>query len=40
MLKKLELSEKNHFKLKQYCNKIKIDFISTPYDLQSLKFFN
>ena len=38
MLKKLELSEKNHFKLKQYCNRIKIDFISTPYDLQSLKF--
>ena len=38
MLKKLELSEKNHLKLKEYCKKIKIDFISTPYDLQSLKF--
>lgn len=38
MLKKLELSEENHLKLKKYCEKIKIDFISTPYDLQSLKF--
>ncbi len=38
MLKKLELSEKNHLKLKKYCEKIRIDFISTPYDLQSLKF--
>ena len=38
MLKKLELNEKNHLKLKEYCEKIKIDFISTPYDLQSLKF--
>ena len=38
MLKKLELSEINHFKLKNYCKKNKIDFISTPYDLQSLNF--
>ncbi len=38
MLKKLELSEKNHVLLKKFCNKTKIDFISTPYDLESLKF--
>jgi len=38
MLKKLELSEKNHIILKKFCKKNKIDFISTPYDLESLKF--
>jgi len=38
MLKKLELSEKNHFILKKFCNKNKIEFISTPYSLSSIKF--
>ena len=38
MLKKLELSEKNHIVLKRFCKIKKIEFISTPYDLESLKF--
>ena len=36
MLKKCELNEQDHLKLKKYCNK-KIDFISTPYDIESAK---
>ena len=40
MLKKLELSENNHKILFRYCRKKKIDFISTPYDLESAKFLN
>lgn len=38
MLKKLELSEKDHIILKKYCDKRKIEFISTPYDIESAKF--
>ena len=38
MLKKLELSEENHLKLHFYAKKIKIDFLSTPYDVESAKF--
>ena len=38
MLKKLELSYDDHYKLFNYCKKIKIDFISTPYDIDSAKF--
>ena len=38
MLKKLELSYEDHFKLKEYCKKINIVFISTPYDIESAKF--
>ncbi len=40
MLKKLELSEKDQKKLFLFCNKIKIDFISTPFDVQSAMFLN
>ncbi len=40
MLKKLELSEKNHRLLKNYCDTQKIEFISTPYDLNSAIFLN
>lgn len=40
MLKKLELSEKNHRLLKNYCDIHKIEFISTPYDLNSAIFLN
>ncbi len=40
MLKKLELKEKDHVMLKKYCNKKKIDFISTAYDVDSAKFLN
>ncbi|MDC6477653.1 N-acetylneuraminate synthase family protein [Candidatus Pelagibacter sp.] len=38
MLKKLELSKKDHLILKNYCEKKKIEFISTPYDIESAKF--
>ena len=37
MLKKLELSKADHRYLISYCKK-KIDFISTPYDVESAKF--
>ena len=40
MLKKLELKEKDHILLKNYCHKKKIDFISTAYDIESAKFLN
>lgn len=38
MLKKLELSEEAHVKLKQICDQLKIDFLSTPFDNESLDF--
>lgn len=38
MLEKLELSEKQHIVLKDYCDEIGIDFISTPYDPESVDF--
>ena len=37
MLKQNELSESNHIKLIKYCKKKKIEFISTPYDMESAK---
>lgn len=40
MIKFLELSEKNHYILRNFCKKKKIDFLSTPYDLESAKFLN
>jgi len=40
MLKKLELNEKDHKYLLTYCKKKGIDFISTPYDVESAKFLN
>lgn len=38
MLKKLELSRDDHFKLLCYCSQKKIDFISSPFDESSLDF--
>ena len=38
MIKKLELKKKDFIYLKKYCDKKKIEFISTPYDLESAKF--
>ena len=40
MLKQLELSEKNHFDLFQHAIKNNIQFLSTPFDFQSLKLLN
>lgn len=36
MLKKLELSEEDHLTLINYCNEKGIDFLSTPFDLESV----
>nr|EMN20693.1 N-acetylneuraminate synthase [Leptospira santarosai serovar Arenal str. MAVJ 401] len=38
MLKKLELTQENHKILIEYCKKKNIEFLSTPFDSQSLKF--
>lgn len=38
MLKKLELSNSQHFELVQYCNNKNISFFSTAFDLESLIF--
>lgn len=38
MLKRLELAPKDFLTLKVYCRKKRIDFLSTPFDLESLKF--
>lgn len=38
MLKKYELSKFDHENLLNYSNKLKIDFISTPFDIESMKF--
>ena len=40
MIKKLELKRKDHYTLKEYSEKLGLDFISTPYDLESAKFLN
>jgi len=38
MIKKLELKRKDHLYLKEYSEKVDIDFFSTPYDIESAKF--
>jgi N-acetylneuraminate synthase len=38
MLKKLELKSKDYFELKKLCRKLKIGFLSSPFDSQSLSF--
>ncbi len=40
MLRDLQLSEENHFILKDYCVRNNIMFLSTPYDVESAKFLN
>lgn len=40
MLKKLELSYEDFSKLSAYCSDKKIEFISTPFDLESAEFLN
>lgn len=37
MLKKYELNESDYYELKELCKKEKIDFLSTPFDLESIK---
>ena len=38
MLRKLELSEKNHIKLKKYCKKKNIEFLSSGFDITDILF--
>lgn len=38
MIKKLEFSKDDHIKALAYCEEIGIDFISTPYDVESVSF--
>lgn len=38
MLKGLELSKKDFALIKKYCDEIRIDFLSTPFDLDSIHF--
>lgn len=38
MLRRLELSHENHFKIKDYCEQKKIEFMSTAFDMESLDF--
>lgn len=40
MIKKLELGFDEHIHLKDYCDNVGVDFLSTPYDIQSAKFLN
>jgi N,N'-diacetyllegionaminate synthase len=40
MIKKLELSRQNHHFIKEYCDQLGIEFLSTPYDLVSARFLN
>ena len=40
MLKQLELSKDDHQRLFEHCAKRKIEFISTPYDINSADFLN
>ena len=40
LLQRLELSYKDHIVLKKYCKKLKIEFMSTAFDLKSLELLN
>jgi N,N'-diacetyllegionaminate synthase len=40
MIKSLELKREDHFLLKSYCQSAGIEFISTPYDVESAKFLH
>ena len=40
MLKKFELSEKDHFVLIKYCKKKNIRFLSSPFSIESFDFLN
>lgn len=40
MLKRLELSYDEFFSLKEYCDKVGICFLSTPFDIDSIHFLN
>lgn len=40
MLRRLQLSRSDHIELKLFCDRIGIEFLSTPYDIPSAKFLS
>lgn len=40
MLKRLELTQELHHEISDYCSKLGIEFLSTPFDFSSLKFLS
>lgn len=40
MLKSLELSKKNHYELINYAKKMRVEFLSTAFDVESISFLN
>ena len=40
MLKNIELSQKDHFSLKKICNEYNLEFLSSPFDLESVTFLS
>lgn len=40
MIQKLELKREDHFLLKSYCEEARIEFLSTPYDVDSARFLH
>lgn len=40
MLRSLELTKSAHFELKSFCEKTGVEFMSTPYDVDSARFLN
>ena len=40
MLKKLELSDESFYEIRQYCNELKVDFLSTPYNFEDVDFLD
>lgn len=40
MIQKLELNKKDHYLLKSYCEEARIEFLSTPYDVDSARFLH
>ena len=40
MVKRLELSFDEFRKIKEYCDRVEIQFLSTPFDLKSVDFLN
>ena len=40
MLKKLELTKKDFFEIKSYCDRKRIEFLSTPYSFKDIDFLN
>lgn len=38
MIKRLELGEQEHYELLEYCKQVGIDFLSSPFDIESMDF--